>query len=522
MPKYLAEISEAEWEKTPVSVKRVVGQLLERIAALEERQAHLEEQIKRNSKNSSQPPSQDSQPGFKPKPKEPGKRSRGAQAGHEGHQQKLYAAEECALIEEHYPSHCCGCGEVLSGWDNEPQRCQIVEIPPLSPIVVEHRFHALDCPRCGMRTRAYEAEVVDGSRYGDRLCALVGLLSGEYRQSHRMVVRLLSEIFEVELSVGSVGRLRQAVSEAVAVPVAQAHEYVQQQRQVNIDETRFAQGNADKANPKGTQGWLWVVVTPLVCMILGYHGYIASLAELRQACGISRDGSKASQLLNAARSYKLAAQGFKADIPALQQLEPPFIVFYNFNHFLVVEGFYRDRVYLNDPATGHRSVSLTEFSESFAGVVLTFAPEPEFQPGGEKPNIMRSLWARLRSSKWSLVFCIVIGFLLVLPGLATPAFSQIFIDQILLENRQDWLRPLIIAMIITAVLTGLLTRMQLQVLRQLKVKLAIAMSSRFLRHLLYLPVSFYDQRFAGEISNRTQLNDRLADLNTMMSPRCGA
>ena len=191
-PNFLAEISDADWEITPESVKRLVGQLLERIAALEERQQHLEEQLKRNSKNSSQPPSQDGGLGFKPKPKEPSKKRRGGQPGHEGHQQKLYAPEECAAIEEHYPSHCCGCGEVLSGCDAEPQRCQTVEIPPLRPIVVEHRFHALDCLKCGMRTRAYDSTVVDGSRYGDRLCALVGLLSGEYRQSHRMVVRLKS------------------------------------------------------------------------------------------------------------------------------------------------------------------------------------------------------------------------------------------------------------------------------------------------------------------------------------------
>ncbi len=247
-------------------------------------------------------------------------------------------------------------------------------------------------------------------------------------------------------------------------------------------------------------------------MILGYHGCIVSLAELRQACGVSRDGSKASNVLHAARLSNLEAKGFKADLPALQQLEPPYIVYWNFNHFLVVEGFYRDRVYLNDPATGPRSVSLTEFSESFTGVVLTFAPGAAFKVGGEKPNLRRSLWARLRSSVGSLIFCIITGFLLVLPGLATPAFSQIFVDQVLLQGRQDWLRPLLIAMIITAIVTGLLKRMQLQVLRQLKVKLSISMSSRFLRHLLYLPVSFYDQRFAGEISNRTQLNDRLAQL----------
>jgi ATP-binding cassette, subfamily C, bacterial len=247
-------------------------------------------------------------------------------------------------------------------------------------------------------------------------------------------------------------------------------------------------------------------------MILGYYGYIAELSDLRSVCGISRDGSKASHLLNAARSYHLEAKGFKADIAALKKLEPPYIVYWNFNHFLVVEGFHRDRVYLNDPASGPRSVSLAEFSEAFTGVVLSAKPGPEFRKGGKKPNLLKAVWQRMRRSAGSLAFCLGLGFLLVLPGLATPAFSQIFIDQVLLQGRQDWLKPLIFAMLTTAVVTGLLTRLQLQVLRQVKIKLSISMSSQFLRHLLHLPVSFYDQRFAGEISSRTQLNDRLAEL----------
>jgi len=293
-PNFLAEIFDPDWERTPESVKRLVRQLLERIAALEEQQQHLEEQLKRNSKNSSQPPSKDGQQGFKPKPKEQGKKSRGAQPGHEGHQQKLYAPEECAAIEEHYPSHCCSCGEALSGSDAEPQRCQTVEIPPLRPIVIEHRFHALDCPRCGVRTRAYHQMIVDGSRYGDRFCALVGLLSGEYRQSHRMVVRLLAEIFEVEMAVGSVGRLRQAISEAIAMPVAEVHDYVQQQAQVSVDETSFGQGNADGQNPTSTRGWLWVVVTPVVC-------YFQVLLSRSQAAAQSILGSRFSGYVNSDR-----------------------------------------------------------------------------------------------------------------------------------------------------------------------------------------------------------------------------
>ncbi|MGG6295598.1 NHLP family bacteriocin export ABC transporter peptidase/permease/ATPase subunit [Leptolyngbya sp. AN02str] len=247
-------------------------------------------------------------------------------------------------------------------------------------------------------------------------------------------------------------------------------------------------------------------------MILGYHRAIVSLAELRQACGISRDGSKASNLLNAARSYGLHAKGFKADLAALQQLPCPYIVFWNFNHFLVVQGFHRQRVYLNDPAMGPRTVSLAEFSEAFTGVVLTFEPKPEFQTGGKKPSMIRALGDRLQGSVSSLIFCVIVGFLLVLPGLAMPAFSQVFVDQILIQGRDDWLRPLVLAMAFTATLTGLLTRLQLQLLRRLRIKLSMKMSSRFLWHLLYLPVSFYDQRFSGEISSRIQLNDRLANL----------
>ncbi|WP_371321976.1 NHLP family bacteriocin export ABC transporter peptidase/permease/ATPase subunit [Thermoleptolyngbya sichuanensis] len=249
-----------------------------------------------------------------------------------------------------------------------------------------------------------------------------------------------------------------------------------------------------------------------LAMILAYHGAIASLAELRQACGISRDGSKASNLLNAARSYGLDAKGFKLDLAGLQRLKPPFIVYWNFNHFLVVQGFHRQRVYLNDSATGPRTVSLDEFSEAFTGVVLTFAPGAEFQKSGQKPSVLRALKQRLRGSVGSLMFCVAVGFLLVLPGLAMPAFSQVFVDEVLLQGRQDWLRPLVFVMLSTAAVTGLLTRLQLQLLRRLRAKLAMGMSSRFLWHLLYLPVSFYDQRFAGEINSRVQLNDRLAGL----------
>lgn len=104
------------------------------------------------------------------------------------------------------------------------------------------------------------------------------------------------------------------------------------------------------------------------------------------------------------------------------------------------------------------------------------------------------------------------GFLLVIPGLALPAFSQVFVDNVLIEHRYEWLRPLILGMIFTAGISGFLTLLQLQFLRQMKIKLSVGMKSRYLWHILRLPVSFYDQRYAGEISSRMELNDSIADM----------
>jgi ATP-binding cassette, subfamily C, bacterial len=247
-------------------------------------------------------------------------------------------------------------------------------------------------------------------------------------------------------------------------------------------------------------------------IMLGYYGRIVPLAQLRIDCGVSRDGSEATNILNAARGYGLNAKGFKAGLDGLQNLQCPYIVFWNFNHFLVVEGFGDKQVYLNDPATGPRSISLQEFDESFTGIVLVLSPGQQFQKGGSKPNILLALRSRLQGSGTVLAYCIFAGFLLVIPGLALPIFSQVFVDNILVQNRQDWLRPLLLGMILTAILNGLLTLLQLQFLRRMKIKLSVSMSSQFLWHILRLPVSFYAQRFAGEISSRIHLNDNLADL----------
>lgn len=247
-------------------------------------------------------------------------------------------------------------------------------------------------------------------------------------------------------------------------------------------------------------------------IILGYYGRIVPLPQLRRDCGVSRDGSKASNILKAARNYGFQAKGFKKGLKQLQELRPPYIVFWNFNHFIVVEGFRQQRVYLNDPASGPRHVSLEEFDQGYTGVVLVLEPGSEFTKGGRKPSMMLSLWSRMGSAVGALVYCLVAGFFLTLVGLAVPVFSQVFVDDILVQQRHDWLRPLLLGMAIATVLQGSLTLLRLRYLRRLKIKLAVSMCSRFLWHILRLPVSFYAQRFAGEISNRTTLNNQVADV----------
>lgn len=247
-------------------------------------------------------------------------------------------------------------------------------------------------------------------------------------------------------------------------------------------------------------------------IMLSYYGLIVPLPELRSNCGVSRDGSKASNVLKAGRNYGMQAKGFKKDLTQLKEIKPPYIVFWNFNHFLVVEGFVEERVCLNDPATGPRSVTIQEFDEAYTGVVLIMEPGPEFKKGGRKPSIINALLTRLQNSYKELLFCILAGFFLVIPQLALAALSQVFVDDILMQNRTDWLKPLLLGMGVIVALQAALTLLQLRKLRYLHLKLSIGMTGQFLWHILRLPVGFYAQRFAGEISNRVSLNNKVAEV----------
>ncbi|MEM7201329.1 MAG: NHLP family bacteriocin export ABC transporter peptidase/permease/ATPase subunit [Planctomycetota bacterium] len=247
-------------------------------------------------------------------------------------------------------------------------------------------------------------------------------------------------------------------------------------------------------------------------IILGYHRRIEPLPALRAECGVSRDGAKASNVVKAARRYGMVAKGFRKELEVLPQVEPPYIVFWSFRHFLVVEGFGREKVFLNDPSTGHTVVTFEDFDREFTGVVLDIRPGEDFEPGGRRPNTWSGLVARLRGAWAPVAFGVAAGLMLAVPGLVIPALAKVFLDQVIVGQATDWVSAILWALAVAAIAQAVLKLIQLRSLRSFRLGLAARMSAGFVRHLLALPTTFFQQRFAGEIAGRTSVNDQVAEI----------
>jgi NHLM bacteriocin system ABC transporter peptidase/ATP-binding protein len=247
-------------------------------------------------------------------------------------------------------------------------------------------------------------------------------------------------------------------------------------------------------------------------IVLAHFGKFVPLEQLRVQCGVSRDGSNAADVLRAARSYGLDAKGFQMEATIAKTLEPPFIVFWNFNHFLVVEGFKGDKVFLNDPAIGPRRIAWSEFDGSFTGITLTFEEGPDLEKGGKRQNGLGEIRHRLVGSTAPLLLIFLLSLLLVVPGIAVPGFQRVFVDRVLGAGLHSWLWPLTGFMLFVAFLMGTLTWFQQRSLLRLETQLSIVTSSGFLRHVLRLPVEFFSQRPTADISLRVSTNDTIAQL----------
>ncbi|MFF9689598.1 NHLP family bacteriocin export ABC transporter peptidase/permease/ATPase subunit [Streptomyces sp. NPDC014623] len=252
-----------------------------------------------------------------------------------------------------------------------------------------------------------------------------------------------------------------------------------------------------------------------LAMVLGHYGRHVPLEELRIACGVSRDGSRASNVLKAARSYGLQAKGMQMEPAALAEVQAPAILFWEFNHYVVYDGvgrrLGRRGVHINDPDKGRRFVPIEDFDTSFTGVVLVLEPGEDFRRGGRKPGVMASLPARLRGTTGTMLAALFASLLLVAVGATLPALSRTYIDMFMIGEQTSLLGVLFAAMGTMAALTVVLTWLQQANLLRGRIISSTLGSARFFRHLLRLPVTFFSQRSPADLVQRLQSNDAVAE-----------
>ncbi|TWH46390.1 NHLP family bacteriocin export ABC transporter peptidase/permease/ATPase subunit [Sporomusa sp. KB1] len=247
-------------------------------------------------------------------------------------------------------------------------------------------------------------------------------------------------------------------------------------------------------------------------IVLGHFGLFLPLEELRLTCGVSRNGSKAGNILRAAEKYGLVGQGYTYSAERLLKAPMPAIVHWGFNHFLVVEGSKNGKVYLNDPARGHRTVDLQEFEENYTGIAILVAPGKDFTANGQEPSLWKPFYEQLcRNNKVVLLFVLLIGLGTAICGMVTPVFTQLFFDEILTYLHREWLFDLLLGMAIILVIKGILNLLNSWTLTKWQGSMTIGRSAEFFHHVLHLPIEFFQQRYSGEVAARAQFAESIAD-----------
>ncbi len=262
-------MSDKDWDRTPAPVRRLVAALVARIECLEGEVADLREKLRKNSSNSSKPPSSDP-PGAAPdKPAKGSKKKRGAQKGHPGHSRERLTPDNVVPC---IPSHCGRCRRSLDGCkDPNPAWRQVFELPVIRPIVTEYSTHSIECPDCHHVTLGKEPADAPQSGYGDRLHALVSALTGRFRQSKRLAVEMLAEIFGIPMAAGSAVKCERRMAAALEAAYEEAHAAAKAAPVVHADETSW------RENKK--RAWLWVAALPMLTVLMVHRNRSAAAAK---------------------------------------------------------------------------------------------------------------------------------------------------------------------------------------------------------------------------------------------------
>lgn len=248
-----------------------------------------------------------------------------------------------------------------------------------------------------------------------------------------------------------------------------------------------------------------------LAMILAHYDLWIPLEKLRQECGVNRDGSKASNIMKAAKKLNCEVHGYRWEAENVREEgEFPMIIHWEFNHFVVLEGIKGDTVFLNDPAMGRRQVHWEEFLTSYTGISITIKPAEKFQPSGKKYSVVKAIYEKLLQDKFAMFFLIILSLCMIIPGLASPIFNQVFLDDILTGKHRDWMLNFCLAMTVSFVICGVMNWLRAIILTRWQQKLTLADSSSFFWHLLRLPMAFFHQRYAAEVASRVNFNESVA------------
>ena len=245
-----------------------------------------------------------------------------------------------------------------------------------------------------------------------------------------------------------------------------------------------------------------------LAMVLAYYGKWLPLEQVREACGVSRDGSSAHSLLKAARAFGMEANGYRVSVEALEGMQPA-ILHWNFNHFVVFRGFKAGHAYINDPALGPMELTMEDFSRSFTGVALELKPTDDFQPEGAPVSILSYVKKYLNGAREAFWLTFVFSLLAAFVAISVPLFTNIFFDEILSGRNRDWGATFITAMGAVALFSFMLEFLKDKYSLRIAGSLALKGNVGFLQHLLHLPMAFYAMRYVGDLQQRQHLNERI-------------
>ena len=246
-------------------------------------------------------------------------------------------------------------------------------------------------------------------------------------------------------------------------------------------------------------------------MVLAYYDKWVPLERVRVDCGVSRDGSNAGNVLKAARFYGLEADGYKLEVQTLMEHATfPCIIHWNFNHFVVLDGFKGKKAILNDPARGRVEVTMEEFDESFTGICLLFSPGESFVPEGRPKSVLAFAAKRLKGAEPAIVFVVLTTVISSLFGIISPGFYQVFMDRLLTGRNPNWAFPFLVLLSIFTALQIFVSWINVVYSMRINGKLAIVGNSSFMWKILRLPMEFFSQRMAGDIQSRQNSNTEVA------------